>query len=164
MTNHPILFALAYQVPALVLGFVLKALLVHPALKAIFVLPGTFVHELLHLLVGLILNAKPVSVSLMPRKVGPGRWILGAVGFSNIRWYNAVFVGVAPLLAIVVAMLFAPEANGWTLHRADILHWICTAPVLVMCWPSSTDLRIALKSWSLMGLAIGLIAWYLRRP
>lgn len=58
-------------------------------------LPGTLVHELLHLLVGLLLNGKPVSLSLWPRKASQGRWILGAVGFVNLRWYNAVFIGLA---------------------------------------------------------------------
>jgi hypothetical protein len=122
LTNDTLLFSLAYQVPPWLLGILLKLLIPHPAFRAIFVLPGTFVHELLHLLVGMIMNGKPVTISLWPRRVGQGHWILGAVGFANLRWYNAMFIGLAPLLAILVAMLLAPSPSGWSPQVTDLKH------------------------------------------
>ncbi len=152
MTIDALLFALAYQVPPWLLGILLKLLIPHPTFRAIFVLPGTLVHELLHLLVGLIMNGKPVTISLWPRRVGQGQWILGAVGFANLRWYNAMFIGLAPLLAILVAMLLAPSPLGWSPQMADFKYWAMATPILAMCWPSSIDWKLALKSWPIIGM------------
>lgn len=155
-------FALLYQVPALLMGLLLRRLLWHPVLQAIFLLPGTLLHELLHLAVGTLLNGRPVSFSLWPRRVANGQWILGSVGFVNLRWYNAAFIGLAPLLAIVVLVLCAPAlpAKGWTPHVADLEHWLLATPVLAMCLPSVTDLKLAWKSWPLFCLLAAV--WGLR--
>lgn len=153
-------FALAYQLPALLLGVLLRATVRQPMLQAVFLLPGTLLHEVLHLLVGTLLNARPVSMSLWPRRAGNGQWILGSVGFVNVRWYNAVFIGLAPLLAIVVLVLLAPPLpeHGWHPQREDLQRWLLATPVLAMCLPSSTDLKLALKSWPLFCALAGLLA------
>jgi hypothetical protein len=161
MAKDTLVFAILYQVPPLLLGLVLKVLIPHPAIRAIFVLPGTFVHELLHLVVGLILNGKPVSISLWPRKVGHGQWVLGAVGFTNVRWYNAVFIAMAPLLAIVAALLFTPSFRGWAPHGADLQRWLIATPILAMCLPSTTDLKLTLKSWPIFFVGLIWMAWHL---
>lgn len=163
-THHALLFAFLYQLPAWLLGFVLQGLLPHPALRALWVLPGTLVHELLHLIVGLLLNGKPVTVSLWPRRAANGQWILGSVGFTNLRWYNAVFIGLAPLLAIAVSMALTPTPIGWKLHTDDLWHWALVAPVLAMCLPSTTDWKLALRSWPIIGLGLVGLAWYLLKP
>lgn len=163
MIRDPLLFALAYQVPPWLLGCLLKRLIRHPGLRALLVLPGTFVHELLHLLVGLLLNGKPVHVSLWPRKAGPGQWVLGSVGFANLRWYNAVFIGLAPLLAVAAAMLLAPAPGGWLPGADDFRYWALAAPVLAMSLPSATDLKQAMKSWPIVCLVMALPAWYFFR-
>lgn len=159
VTTDAVVFALAYQVPSCLLGMLLKWLLPHPAIRAFFVLPGTFVHELLHLSVGLILNGKPVSISLWPRRVGHTQWVLGSVGFANLRWYNAVFIGMAPMLALVGSMLLAPPARGWTPHIADLQRWAIAAPILAMCLPSTVDLKLSLKSWPILCGLVGGLAW-----
>ena len=158
--SDTLLFALAYQAPPWLLGLLFKQLIPHPAIRAVFVLPGTFVHELLHLVVGLLLNGRPVSMSLWPRRVSQGQWVLGAVGFANLRWYNAVFIGLAPLLAMVVAMLMAPASRGWSPHMEDFKQWAIAAPVLAMCLPSATDLKLALKSWPIVCVAMALSVWH----
>ena len=150
-----LVFAVAYQIPALVLGVLLRLLVRQPVLQAIFLLPGTLLHELLHLLVGTVLNGRPVSISLWPRRAGNGQWVLGSVGFVNLRWYNAVFIGLAPLLAIVVVVWLAPPAAHWKLQAADWQRWLLATPVLAMCLPSSTDLKLATKSWPLLALRYG---------
>lgn len=158
--QQTLLFSLAYQTPAWLLGVTLKHILPYPAVRAVFVLPGTFIHELLHLMVGLLLNGKPVSMSLWPRRSSQGQWILGAVGFVHLRWYNAVFIALAPLLAIVVAMLLTPVPSGWSPRMEDLEHWAIAAPILAMCLPSSTDLRMAMKSWPIICAMVALIAWH----
>jgi len=88
VSTDQLLFALAYQIPPCLMGLTLKWLIPIPALRMVFVLPGTLVHEALHLIVGLLLNGKPLSMSLWPRKVGARQWVLGSVGFKNLRWYK----------------------------------------------------------------------------
>lgn len=68
-------------------------------------LPGTALHECAHFLVGLILNARPVNFSLLPRKKD-GYYNLGRVSFSNLRFYNALPTGMAPFLLLVFAYFF----------------------------------------------------------
>ncbi len=145
-------FALVYQLPALLLGVLLRLVVRHPLLQAVFLLPGTVVHEFLHWLVGALLNGRPVSLSLWPRRAANGQWVLGSVGFLNVRWYNAVFIGLAPLLAVGVVLLLAPvpPVSGWRLQVSDWQRWLFATPVLAMCLPSSTDLRLALRSWPLL--------------
>jgi len=159
LTADAFIFALAYQVPPWLLGLLLKLLTPHPVARAVLVLPGTFVHETLHLIVGLIVNGKPVSVSLWPRKVNHGQWILGAVGFANLRWYNAVFIGLAPLLAVAGAMLLAPPLGGWSLGLEDVKRWAIASPILAMCMPSATDLKLALKSWPILCAGVAVVVW-----
>lgn len=159
MSTDAIVFALAYQVPPYLLGMLLKWLIPHPAIRAVFVLPGTLIHELLHLVVGLILNGKPVSLSLWPRRVNHGQWVLGCVGFENLRWYNAVFVGMAPLLAFAGAMLLAPSPRGWSPKISDLQHWAIAAPVLAMCLPSGVDLKLSLKSWPIICVLVTWLVW-----
>ena len=105
MSVDALLFAMAYQLPALLLGLLIQHAFPHQLARAIVLWPGTVVHELLHWIVGFLLNAQPVSMSLWPRRISDRQWALGSVSFRNVRWYNAIFVGLAPLLAIVMAML-----------------------------------------------------------
>ena len=161
MTLDTLVFAAAYQLPALLFGLVLQYLFPHPLARAVVLWPGTLVHELLHWMVGLLLNAKPVALSLWPRQISARQWALGSVSFRNVRWYNAVFVGMAPLLAIAAAMLCAPTSTAhWQPTPQDLAYWVFAAPILAMCLPSSADLQLSLKSWPL-AIALGAIAWLL---
>lgn len=66
---------------------------------------GTFFHELAHLLISLLMFGKPTKVSLLPSKTEKG-YQLGYVESSNIRWYNALPISLAPLLLLVLAFYF----------------------------------------------------------
>ena len=164
MSFDALLFAIAYQLPALLLGLLIQHAFPHPLARAVVLWPGTLVHELLHWIVGFVLNAKPVSMTLLPRRLSDRQWALGSVAFRNVRWYNAVFVGLAPLLAIVAAMLNTPAAEHWqpTLH--DLCYWAIAAPRLAMCLPSGPDLRMAGKSWALIVGLGALMVGVLRHP
>jgi hypothetical protein len=158
MQKSAFLFAMAYQIPPIVLGLLLKVALPHPAVRAVFLLPGTVAHELLHFLVGLLLNGKPVSLSVWPRRTAPGQWVLGTVRFANLRWYNAVFIALAPLLASLLTTLAVawriPVPASWVPRAVDVQWWLILTPILAMCLPSTTDWRLALKSWPLLLLAL----------
>jgi hypothetical protein len=127
---------------------------------ALLVLPGTLAHEGLHALLGLVLRGRPAGFTLLPRREGRG-WVMGSVAFANIRWYNAFFIGAAPLLLL-------PAAYGllvWRLGAHPVFGWpealavFLIANLVYASVPSWQDLRIAARSpvgWILLA---GLLAW-----
>ncbi|BDU76924.1 hypothetical protein [Mesoterricola sediminis] len=137
-------------------------------LFALLTLPGTLAHETCHLVLGLLLRAQPSGFTVVPRREGRG-WAMGSVSFARIRWYNAFFVGVAPLLLLPAAYgllrwrLGAHPGIGWP----EALAIFAIANLVYASVPSWQDLRIAARSpigWLLLagGLAWG---WHtLRQP
>jgi hypothetical protein len=129
-------------------------------LCALLALPGTLCHEACHWLVGRLLNAQPVQFTVLPRREGHG-FVLGAVAFRHLRWYNAFFVGMAPLLLLPLAYglllwrLGSQPALGWP--EAAMLFLL--ANLVFAALPSWQDVRIASRSpigWLLLA---GVLAW-----
>ena len=52
-------------------------------ISALINIPGTILHESMHFIVGLLLNAYPTSFDLIPRKDGFGNYVMGSVGFRS---------------------------------------------------------------------------------
>ncbi len=128
-------------------------------LVSVLALPGTLAHELCHWALGTAMNGRPVRFTVLPRREGRG-YVLGAVAFSNLRWYNAFFIGMAPLLLLPAAFvlfqwrLAAHPALGWS----EALMAFLIANLLFGAVPSWADLRIAARSpvgWALLVLALG---------
>lgn len=126
---------------------------------SLLVLPGTFAHEALHYVSGILLNGGPVGFNLLPRREGTG-WAMGSVSFNHIRWYNAFFIGMAPLLllpaayAMVVWRLRGVPVFGW--REALALYVI--ANLIYAALPSWQDVRIAARSpigWLLLAAGLG---------
>lgn len=129
-------------------------------LCALLALPGTLCHEACHWVVGALLKGRPTHFTVLPRREGRG-FVLGSVGFGNLRWYNAFFIGLAPLLLL-------PLAYGiflWRLGGNPELGWpeaavmFLLANLLFGSLPSWQDLRIAARSpigWLLLS---GLLVW-----
>jgi len=154
--------------PWVYLAVIVAALFCLHAMRRIFwlfsllALPGTIAHEACHYLSGLLLNGGPVSFNLMPRRDGHG-WAMGSVTFNHIRWYNAPFIGLAPLLLL-------PAAYGlalWRLKGQLVPGWreglavFVIANLVYASVPSWQDVKVAARSplgWIL--LAAGL-AWLL---
>jgi len=127
---------------------------------ALLTLPGTIAHEFCHLAVGWLLNGQPAKFTVIPRHTKNG-CELGSVSFAHIRWYNAFFAGMAPLLLLVGAWFLV----HWRLHHD--LHWswmnllwlYLAANLIASAPPSGPDLRIAARSpigWLLLA---GGLAW-----
>ena len=127
-------------------------------LAALTNIPGTFFHELMHFTVGLFLNAKPTTFCLFPKKVGDG-YVMGSVGFRNIKFYNAVPSALAPLLLLVIAyyldkmFLRVTHITIWEY----ILYILLQTILIENSIPSPTDFRIARRSILGIVLYIGLI-------
>jgi hypothetical protein len=127
---------------------------------SLVVLPGTFVHEALHFLFGILLNGGPVSFNLMPRREGTG-WAMGSVTFNHLRWYNCFFIGMAPLLMLPAAYY----AVLWRLRGAPVVGWrealavYLIANLVYAAIPSWQDVRMSARSpigWLLLA---GGLAW-----
>ncbi len=138
-------------------------------LFSLLALPGTICHEACHWFIGKLLNGQPIHFTVIPRREGHG-FVLGSVALSHLRWYNAFFIGLAPLLLLPAAYgLFIWRLGGnpdfgWP--EAGLLYLL--ANLIFGSMPSWQDLRIAAKSpigWLLLA---GLLGWgwmrYHREP
>ena len=129
-------------------------------LFAVLALPGTLAHETLHFLMGLLLKGGPVSFNLLPRQEARG-WTMGSVTFNHLTWYNAFFIGLAPLLLLpaagwlVVWRLQGPPAFTW----GEALAVYVIVNLIHACLPSLQDLKIAARSPIGWALLAGALAW-----
>jgi len=138
----------------------------HP-LFFVFTAAGTLCHELAHFSVGLLTNAEPVGMSILPRRIKkPGKghnWELGSVSFANLRWYNAAPAALAPLLILILPFAIAwwRTRHGWVFEPLDLALAFLIAPQFLSFWPSPVDWRLAARSWpwipvGIVALVIGL--------
>lgn len=133
-----------------------------PRFFSLLSMPGTMGHELLHFLIGTLTLARPVKASLLPKFHRDGSTTLGYVMFANIRWYNALFVGFAPLLALPFALWLvwyrAVQIPPWS--WPELLWGYIAANLAYSCLPSHADVDIVLSkpfgltAWLALGTAI----------
>jgi hypothetical protein len=163
-----------YLLPVASLALLIRiATHAHP-LFFVLTVTGTLCHELAHFFVGLLANARPVGLTVMPRWIGRGKrgsgkghWELGSVTFSNLSWYNAAPAALAPLLVLALPLgvawwrthAFAQTATQY--GAADLALAFLLAPQLLSFWPSPVDWRLAARSWPwLLILAAAGLAWW----
>jgi hypothetical protein len=129
-------------------------------LFALLILPGTLSHEICHYLVGLVLNGQPTGIQLLPQRTGR-KVALGSVQFAHARWYNAFFIGLAPLALLPLAIwlirwrISLPLEVDW--KEGAIFYLVVN--LVMACMPSGQDLKVAARSpigWILLA---GLLAW-----
>jgi len=119
---------------------------------------GTFLHEASHWLVALVLLGRPMGFSIIPVRQADGSLQLGAVRVGNLRWWNAVFIGCAPLaLAGIGLWLVSLGEGSWSSER-NIGLGFAACQCFLACRPSREDLRHAGSSAVAYGL-IGLASW-----
>lgn len=98
------------MLPTVILALAMMALLLWARRGlwrlTILSLPGTFAHELSHLLVGTALFAKPNAISLMPRHVG-NTYVLGSVSFPQAHVLE-LFLEIWNDLGVSARCTFAP--------------------------------------------------------
>lgn len=129
-------------------------------LCALLALPGTLCHEACHWLMGKLLMGRPARFTVVPRREGRG-FVLGSVALQNLRWYNAFFIGMAPLLLLPLAWILLL----WRLRSQPVLGWseagfaFLLANLLFAALPSWADLRIAVRSPVGWALLAGMLAW-----
>lgn len=128
--------------------------------------PATLAHELAHLVIGLVTNGQPSGLQLWPRRGARG-YVLGSVICHNVRWYNGLFIGLAPLALLPLAVLLLV----WRIrqHPTPVVveaAWVYgIASLALAALPSWQDLRIALtSSWLWLLCAAALAAWHFGLP
>ena len=125
-------------------------------------LTGTFFHELAHLIVSLVTNGKPVKVSLFPEKQEDG-YVLGYVISSNITWYNALPIGLAPLSLLVAVYYIYTYFFGYI--EFTVINYIIYLFLLVSfldsAIPSIQDFEVAFSNFGfLIYFGIGILLFY----
>ena len=108
-------------------------------------LPGVVLHELAHLLTGILLRAEPAGFSLIPQRRGNGRWTLGSVTFRRVTAFNAVPIAFAPLGLVPLAYYVYLSWFDWlpvTLSNTLLLYAAVFLPVC-NALPSRQDARVA---------------------
>ena len=114
-------------------------------MSALINIPGTILHELMHFVVGLFLNARPCNFTLIPRRGENGGYVMGSVGFTNITFYNAVPAALAPLLLLPIGFyinryalpMIEPSFVNYTLYM--LLQTI----IIENAMPSAADFKVA---------------------
>lgn len=130
-------------------------------------LPGTVLHELSHLIVAAVTGGRPVGFSIVPRREGRQRWVLGSVTISRPGPISALPSGLAPLALNVVAYYL--YLNWWSWFRADLPHTLLMyGAIYLFCYssiPSGQDIRVALSNLPGLLLYTSLCfgAWFIYR-
>ena len=115
---------------------------------------------------GLVTHGKPTRFSVIPKRRSGG-YVLGSVTLGNVRWYNGLFIGLAPFLLLPLA-LWLVEWRITGQHVAVLANealWAYFAACLVHgSVPSMQDVRIAAASawWALPGIALA-VYFYLQK-
>ncbi len=124
-----------------------------PLMFALAIWPGTIAHELLHFFAGWLAGAKPVSLSLVPRRKPEGGWVLGSVSFTRLRWWNSVPVGLAPLALLPGSVYLFMESISLPLLSATGMGIkLVAVQCLIAGWPSPRDWSHAIIGLLMTGL------------
>lgn len=142
-----------HAIALLMLSAALLMLRRWPWVYALSLWPGTVAHELLHYIAGLLFGARPLSLSVIPRRKPDGGWLLGSVSFARLRWWNSVPIGLAPLALMPAGgWVFAESCAQPLLSGSTWGMKLLAAQCLLAGWPSPRDWAHAIVG--LLGLAV----------
>lgn len=128
---------------------------------ALINIPGTLLHEAMHFMIGLVLNARPCNFTILPKRSLEG-YVMGSVGFRNATFYNALPAALAPLLLLPIGFYLnrylLPEVKPTLVNC--ILYILLQTVIIENAMPSKADLKVAMiyKSgvifYGIVGIAI----------
>ena len=138
-------------------------------------LPGTFLHELSHLVVAIVTGGRPAGFSVIPRRTvgvtaaGGQRpvWVLGSVTITNPSIIAAFPTGMAPLLLIPLAWFLFRHWFVW--FPPDLPHTLLMYAAVVVCCgssvPSAHDFTVAFSRplGVVLYITLGVGAWLVWR-
>ena len=125
--------------------------------------PGVVMHELMHLTVGVILFAKPVSLNFVPRRVG-NKWQFGSVSFTGLTLFNSAPVAYAPLLLLGVAWILFHHWMVPLMLGQHYTYWLLSGYLIACAMfysvPSITDIKVGGLSTLFWGVIIFAAWWF----
>lgn len=118
----------------------LRSLRRWPTAYAATIWPGTVAHEVLHYAAGVLTGARPVAISLLPRRQSDGSWELGSVSFTRLRWWNSVPVALAPMALLPAGVWAFMESTALpALSVEGNAMKLISVQCLLAGWPSPRD-------------------------
>jgi len=130
-------------------------------MSALVNIPGTFLHELMHFLVGALFNAKPCNFTLFPKKNENGDYVMGSVGFRNIAYYNAIPAAMAPFLLLPIGFYLNRHMLPFMqpTFANYVLYVLLQTIIVENAIPSSVDFKVAGMYFRgvVMYLAVGIL-------
>jgi len=128
---------------------------------SLILLPGTFLHELSHYIVGLLLNAKPTSFSIIPNKQ---KGSTGHVEFRNVKFYNAIPIALAPLFGGLFGLWFMYTYFYINFSNLEIYMQVLSVYLGITFFktmlPSSQDISVAM-SYPLGLILYGVLGYFI---
>lgn len=115
-------------------------------LSALVNIPGTILHEIMHFVVGLVLNANPCNFTVFPKKDPlTGDYVMGSVGFRNVTFYNAVPSSMAPLLLLPLSFYINRYLLPYVPHSVMgyVFYILLQTIIIENAIPSRADFKIA---------------------
>jgi len=141
--------------------FIFKHIKTNFILYSTFTFPATFIHEVSHLIISLILNGRPITFKVFPKRIEKKDIVyyeLGSVTSTNITWYNSLFIGLSPFLLWIGAYFLYISINGDLFTLINIGKIILIALLIEGGFPSIPDYKIAFsKSFIYIGILMAII-------
>lgn len=108
-------------------------------------IPGTILHEFMHFIVGLFLNAQPSKFTIFPKKDPLGGYVTGSVSLHNITFYNAIPSSLAPLALLPISFYINRYVFPYVPHTILwYMGYILLQTIIIEnAIPSRADFRIA---------------------
>jgi hypothetical protein len=136
-------------------------------LMALLFLPGTFVHELAHLVVARVLLVRAGHLTVIPKNEGD-HIVMGSVLVPRIDRVRKFIIGVAPVvvgLALIFGLMWFGEKYGWW----EILLWQVVLGYVVFelancMFSSRADMEGALGLFALLAIIFVIAYWLGWRP
>jgi len=144
--------------------FIFKHIRTNFVLYSIFTFPATFIHEISHLLMSFLLNGRPISIKLFPKRIEREDAVyyeLGSVTSTNITWYNSLFIGLSPFLLWVGAYFLYISISGSLISLENFIKIILIALLIEGGFPSIQDYLVAFsKGFVYIGILTAIIYFH----
>ncbi len=153
--NNATTFILVSSLVSIMLRFLVRQHIRSTGLYSLFVLPGTFLHELCHFVVAILFWGKPRHLTIVPHHTAENRVTLGSVTCYRLNNLNSFPIAMAPLLILLIPVFLYSRLNigVHTSPYCIILILYILFSVLPAAWPSMVDINMALTK------PVGTAAW-----
>ncbi len=127
---------------------------------AMLFLPGTFVHEVSHYLMSVILRVRVYGISLLPKQMEGGQIKMGALEHAKTDLVRDLLIGTAPFIigsAIILTLLYYfTSHNPWGISWLTIFVGLVVFEIGNTMFSSKRDMAGSVKFLLILGFLFGL--------